>query len=233
MFDKAMHMNPKEKKELAISEIILIILGVIGLAVVLWLAWFRPTVSNVNSYESCAAAGNAIQDSYPSVCVTKDGKRFVNPKEKVNPNTAPGAAEQQSQQTQSAPAAQPKYLTITEWGVRVKLSDDMSDLKYAYTKDENGERTTFTFARLTAIGICQNDVGVAMTRLVTENKTPFSIDNPEPIAHVGDYYYYLAYGGSPCYDDTNADQMKVVNTINNGNVIGAVKQTLQKLEAAQ
>jgi hypothetical protein len=232
MSDKAMHMNSKERKELAISEIVLIILGVIGLAVVLWLAWFRPTVRSVNSYESCAAAGNAIQDSYPSVCVTKDGKRFLNPKEKVD-TTIPNAAEQQSQQTQSAPAAQPKYLAITEWGVRVKLSDELSDMKYAYAKSDDGERTTFTFGRLTALGICQNDVGVAMTRLTTENDPPFSIDNPEPIAHVGGYYYYIAYGGSPCYDSSDTEQMKVVNTINNGNVLGAVKQSLQKLEAVQ
>jgi hypothetical protein len=230
MFDKAMHMNSKERRELAISEIILIILGVIGLAVVLWLAWFKPTVRPVNSYESCIAAGNPIQDSYPSVCATKDGKRFVNPKEKVNSVPSDTTAPQATQQT---PATEQKYLTIAEWNVRVPLTTETADLKYTYSKNDDTERVTFTFARLEAIGICKDDVGVSMTRLTTENKPPFSIENPEPVAHVGDYFYYLAYGGSPCYDAGNADQMKVVNTINNGNLTGAVKQLLPKLQATQ
>jgi hypothetical protein len=34
-------MNEKEKRELAASEIVLIILAVIGLGVVIWLAWAR------------------------------------------------------------------------------------------------------------------------------------------------------------------------------------------------
>jgi hypothetical protein len=34
-------MNEKEKRELAASEIILIILAVVGLGVVVWLAWIR------------------------------------------------------------------------------------------------------------------------------------------------------------------------------------------------
>jgi hypothetical protein len=32
-------MNEKEKRELAASEIVLIILAVLGLGVVIWLAW--------------------------------------------------------------------------------------------------------------------------------------------------------------------------------------------------
>jgi hypothetical protein len=34
-------MNEKEKRELAASEIVLIILAVIGVGVVIWLAWAR------------------------------------------------------------------------------------------------------------------------------------------------------------------------------------------------
>jgi hypothetical protein len=80
-------MNEKEKKELALTEIVLIILAIIGLAAMVWFAWIRPNEaksSDINSYKACAEAGNPIQDSYPSVCVTSDGKRFVNPDEKVS-----------------------------------------------------------------------------------------------------------------------------------------------------
>jgi flagellar basal body-associated protein FliL len=79
-------MNEKEKKELALTEIILIILAIIGLAAMVWFAWIKPSneTAGISSYEACAEAGNPIQDSYPSVCVTSDGKRFVNPDEKIS-----------------------------------------------------------------------------------------------------------------------------------------------------
>lgn len=38
----------------------------------------RATHANINSFEDCARAGFPIQESYPEVCVTSDGKRFVN-----------------------------------------------------------------------------------------------------------------------------------------------------------
>ncbi|HEU4914520.1 MAG TPA: hypothetical protein VFT16_03915 [Candidatus Saccharimonadales bacterium] len=78
-------MNEKEKKELALTEIVLIILAVIGLAAMVWFAWLKPgnQESAIDSYETCAQAGNPIQDSYPSVCVTPEGARFTNPNEKV------------------------------------------------------------------------------------------------------------------------------------------------------
>lgn len=34
-------MNEKEKRELALSEIVLIILAIAGLGVVVWLSWIR------------------------------------------------------------------------------------------------------------------------------------------------------------------------------------------------
>jgi flagellar basal body-associated protein FliL len=78
-------MNAKEKKELALTEIILIVLAVIGVLAMIWFAWLKPSrEDNVNTYKECAAAGNPVQDSYPSVCVTKGGKRFVNPDESLN-----------------------------------------------------------------------------------------------------------------------------------------------------
>lgn len=79
-------MNAKEKKELALTEIILIVLAVIGIVAMIWFAWLKPSRENssVNTYKECVAAGNPVQESYPSVCVTKDGKRFVNPDESLN-----------------------------------------------------------------------------------------------------------------------------------------------------
>jgi len=34
-------LNPKEKKELALSELVLVVLAVVGLGIIVWLAWLR------------------------------------------------------------------------------------------------------------------------------------------------------------------------------------------------
>lgn len=229
---KGIKLNSKERKELAISEIAIIALAVIGLLVAGWLAWFRPsgTQHEINSYKACVDAGNPVQLSYPSVCVTKEGKQFVNPDDKQQiPTTESSTTE--SQPGATAPA-EGQYLTITEWGVRVPLPVQYNDLKYTYTKDGTSERASFTFKRLEDIGICKSDVGVSMTRSTTQNDPPYDITNPEPVAYVDNHYYYLSYGGSPCYDPENADHMKVVNTINEGKLTQAVTGTLKKLQAA-
>jgi hypothetical protein len=75
-------MNHKEKKDLALTEIVLIVLAVIGLGGIIWVAWIKPSnqsKATVNSYNQCVEAGNPVQLSYPEVCVTPEGRRFTNP----------------------------------------------------------------------------------------------------------------------------------------------------------
>lgn len=36
---------------------------------------------SISSFQECADAGYPVQESYPEVCVTKDGKRFPNPEQ--------------------------------------------------------------------------------------------------------------------------------------------------------
>lgn len=74
-------MNHKEKKELALAEVVLIILAILGLTAIVWLGWLKPSShskATVNSFSECAAAGNPVQTSYPEVCVTPEGRRFTN-----------------------------------------------------------------------------------------------------------------------------------------------------------
>lgn len=62
---------------------IIIVLGTVTLAG--WAVWkYLIKGSRVDSYKSCVNAGNPIRTSYPSVCVTKDGKQFVNPDQRLN-----------------------------------------------------------------------------------------------------------------------------------------------------
>ena len=79
-------MNQTEKKELALSKIVLVTLTLVGLAIIIWLAWIMPGRKDrgINSYEACVKAGNEILLSYPSTCQTKSGKHFTNPNEKVD-----------------------------------------------------------------------------------------------------------------------------------------------------
>lgn len=107
-------MNEKDRRRLRKSEIALIILAAVGLAIVFWFAWARPVRSpEINSYAACAKAGNPVLDSYPSVCVTKGGRRFVNPSEK-----------------------QTSVLEVKEWNIQVPLTSDISDAYYTYASKE-------------------------------------------------------------------------------------------------
>ncbi len=209
-------MNSKEKRELAVSEIALVVVAVVGLAVIAWLAWFRPAhKAPINSYATCVSAGNPVQQTYPEVCVGS-GKRFVNPEQK---NATPPAREQ-------------RYLAINEWNIRIPLDKDTADLTYTYDKNDTYEGIFFDFKRLQDANICKAGVGVALTRATTENQPPYTIDNPSVFKKIGSYYYYRSYGSSPCFDTNDATQMQLVQQINNGNLQDAVTGVLQNLEAA-
>lgn len=56
--------------------------------------WFtqqaqRDVVSNITSYEECAAAGYPIMESYPEQCRTPDGRTFTRNVDRVVPPVAP------------------------------------------------------------------------------------------------------------------------------------------------
>lgn len=104
-----------------------------------------------------------------------------------------------------APQPTQKYLEIKEWGVRIPVSksDNDDDMVYFYKKNDFGDLASFTFQRLVDYGICKTDIGVSMSRNKTKNNPPYSIDNPEQLAHLGEYYYSASYGGSYCYDADN------------------------------
>lgn len=60
-----------------------------SLLLLLTLCLFLPACSiradstaEINSFQKCVDAGNPIMRSYPARCVTKDGKTFVDSKEK-------------------------------------------------------------------------------------------------------------------------------------------------------
>jgi hypothetical protein len=65
----------------------------------------------INSFEDCAKESGIIQESYPRVCITKDGRRFTevvkeNPPEEINnePTPLPIPEEEISETPASEPA---------------------------------------------------------------------------------------------------------------------------------
>ena len=204
-------LSRREKKELALTKWLLIALAIIGLFVVVWLAWLRPAqqAASINSFAVCKSAGNPIQESYPEVCLTKDGKRFVNPEQ--------DAAHQESLKgTQElTPPTDPSllYLDIKEWNVRVPLTNNTFDLTYTYLQNGLEDHIEFAYKRLINASLCTSGIGLTLNHSVTQFKPPYGPNNPAPIAHVGDYYYYLAPAGEPCYDVSKADQVALVKKI--------------------
>jgi hypothetical protein len=223
-------LNRRDKKKLALGRLVVIGLSIVGLIVVVWFAWIRPIQhsTSIDSFEKCRDAGNAIQESYPEVCLTKEGKRFVNPRQAAAHDASLNGA------TDPVMPADPSllYLDIKEWGIRVPLTSDTFDLTYTYLQDGLNDRLRFSYKRLINASICPGDIGLTVTRMVNKHEPPYSPDNPPALAQVGTYYYYPAYAGSPCYDPENPDHMALVKKITGDQSLVQITAALfGKLEA--
>jgi hypothetical protein len=215
-------MNSREQQELALSKIIVVVVAIVGLALVIWLAWIRPAQkADVGSYSECVKAGNTVQESYPEACVTSSGKRFTNPEQRAL--AAPATTKDEVAPPEMS------YLTISEWDVRLPLTEQTRDLIYTFQAGLE-EFATFTFKRLKDAGICDPSAGVSMSRSTTKNVEPFNIENPEPVAQVGTHYYYLAYAGEPCITVGTDAQKQLATEINGGDLHAAVRERLKALE---
>lgn len=67
-------MKSTMRDQFGIIHFLILIVLIIVLAGGFW--WVKHH-KNINSFETCTKSGNPVQLSYPEVCVTKDGKRFV------------------------------------------------------------------------------------------------------------------------------------------------------------
>lgn len=204
-------ISRREKKKLLRAKWLILFFVLLGIGLIVWLAWIRPVQkgSDVHSFEECAAAGYPVQESYPEVCVTPDGKRFVNPKQQA----AHQAAIDGDQEL--VPPSNPALLNleIQEWGVRIPLALNSFDLTYAYVEDGGEEYLLFTYKRLIRLDVCKGDIGLKLSRLFVKNQPPFSERKPAPIASVDKAYFYVSQAGDPCYDLKNAEQAAIVRDI--------------------
>ena len=206
-----LRLSRREKKKLLQSRWVIVAVAVLCVGSVVWLAWVRPLQkeAGVSSFDGCVKAGNAIQETYPEVCLTKDGKRFVNPAQQQAHKTSEVESEK------LVPPSNPALLKldIGEWNVRIPLTEGTFDLSYAYIENGEGDEVLFAYKRLINAGICKGDIGLTLIRQYLQHQPPYSLRNPAPIAQVGNAYFYVAYADKPCYDPGNAGQVAQVKQI--------------------
>lgn len=215
-------LTRREKNKILKAKWLILLLALAVIGLVVWLIWVLPAQreARINSFAACAAAGHPIQESYPEVCVMKNGKRFV--------NTAQAQAHQASIDNEELiPPSNPALLNldIEEWGVRVPLTNQTFDLTYAYIEGGGEDYVLFTYKRLVREGACRGDIGLRLTRSPSQHQPPFSPTNPEPLVKLSNYYYYPAYAAAPCYNLEDPEEVGLVKNI-------AGNQSLTKATAA-
>ncbi len=204
-------ISRREKKKLLRAKWLILFLVVMGVGLIVWLAWIRPMQqgSSVKSFDECAAAGYPIQESYPEVCATDDGKRFVNPKQQAAHQSALDGTQELLPPTNPALLK----LDVDEWDVSIPLTRETFDLTYAYFEDGGEEYLYFTYKRLIQLGVCQGDIGLKVTRLFVKNEAPFTKTRPAPIGSANKAYFYPFHHGEPCYDLKNPEQTALIKEI--------------------
>ena len=225
--DKQWRMNSKERRELAISEIVLIVLAIIGVGIVVWLAWARPlrgTSVTVNSFADCKANEGIVQTSYPEVCVTKDGKRFVNPNQKVTLPSASGTDDVGQTST-----ATRKKMTITQWKVVLPYPDNVTSLSYAAV-----DAQTVHINLDDVPGDCK---GTVMIRRATKDQDLDGSGHTAAqaqeqlgagaVKQIGEYYYMFSHGQAGCSADDAVIQQ--INALS----IGFTGSKIQQLVLAK
>lgn len=81
--------SPKDIKMLAIVTAVIIVVVIGVAAIVRWDQQQERILnhsddqlsSDEQAYNSCIKAGGTVQESFPEVCITTDGKRIINPRQ--------------------------------------------------------------------------------------------------------------------------------------------------------
>lgn len=59
------------------TSILIVVLLISGGAGAYYMTQRTKTVSDINSFDECAAATNVIIETYPEQCITPDGRHFT------------------------------------------------------------------------------------------------------------------------------------------------------------
>ena len=174
--------------------LMMIILALVGFTG--WYVWQQKnSKENINSYEECAKSGNPIQESYPSVCRTKDGRVF----------------------TQSLPDSY-GYLEIKEWGVRFKKTTLTQDAEYVIKDEHILNLSTKTYA-IKAGNSCGANNDFYATGYVVRGKAGYvpnglkkgMEDYGDDVKKIGEYYFLWIGPQAPCANPEVAANLEAMN----------------------
>lgn len=176
----ALHENDKNRTTLIVVVSVAIVLIVAG-------AFFfaRKSEPPINSFADCAKAGNPVQESYPEVCVTKDGKRFVN-QDQLN------------------------FLEIKEWGIRLNTQNKATMTHYSVTKDDKN-KIMISSRELDDFVRARKECAIA-NKQVSIVRTKDSQKAGKEAVLVGEYYYFTKSSSVvPCL----GSNIKKIRELNN------------------
>lgn len=188
--------------KLEIGLIALVILGVIGVGVYSWRTGEKKEQA-INSFADCVAAGNPVMQSFPEQCAA-NGQTFTN--------------------TEWEPPVDfvPDQLTITDWGVKIMLTDPIMDANYVAHPDAANTVLLSTYAyddSAPCAAVRTSVPGSTAFHAISRGQAGDEIDAnaqqegmttyaqaaakyPDLYRQVGDYYYVYSQGnGVPCNPD--------------------------------
>jgi Tfp pilus assembly protein PilV len=193
-----------------IIEVLLVVLVVAGLAVTS-LAVYQHSTST--STKSAATTGEPQ--------TTSQSKR--------NTNTQPTQITSTTQPAQTTT----QYLTIKEWGVRMKLTSDTASLYYYLTSDSYGDYAYLSLKTISDIApdCAANKTALAVIFRQTPAQRQYAEDNQSDgyipaDTQLGNYWYGFDHSHADCTDGNTAAQA-AINKVQPNTTLANVFDTLE------
>ncbi|HVX58260.1 MAG TPA: hypothetical protein VG964_00815 [Candidatus Saccharimonadales bacterium] len=245
----------KKQSGFAVVELIIIILYAVVICVGGYGVWHNEknknkpaastssqtslTASTVSNFDDCSkASGSKIQQTFPEICVTADGKSFTQDVSRNSSSTTTPANSGAVNTKDTQPATKQKYLTITEWGVHAPYTSSSLTLQYKMETVAGIKEADITSAELLKAGGSDCIAGGgAVARysgsdswMLPDGTSDGTIANAVSkgdivyYSKVGNYYYVFTQGQAACADPSIIGSLQT-------DTLALVKQTVTKLTA--
>src|SRR5581483_9362126 len=178
--------------ETALFGVIILMVAFIG-----WYVWHSTRITNKNLDQTLATQNSSV----------------------VKPSSGKSSGSSSSNGKKSSPGtAQPKYLVITQWGVKLPLSSDISDAYYAVPEGSRGFPNAYGLGTKSLTALDQNcapdKVGVVFIYRQTSATHDQNVTHKDPMNYpvytskVGNYYYGPSLSQSACSNQTSVNKQQ-------------------------
>lgn len=197
-----------------------------------------PTAKAIKTFDDCMSKGGSeiLAEGDYDVCQMPDGKKFTSTKKRTKLTYVT-----------TTPDLMNGYFVIKEWGVRAKYGSSLK-LEYAHETHDIAHGTLlFSSAQLVAKGsACKpenfpagyiarykssehvyNEAGDDLGETASQYAVDYTKLSGQPMAHIGDYYYFYHGPQAPC-----ADPEVSSNKSTTQQTISAVQSVVTHLETA-